>query len=229
MERSVWWAFHCWSAVFETIPVCPQPKPPADKYRRVISEGHANLQPLCTLILQRPYFSWTASVYHISNDTVSGLLKMPAVNGGYSGAVPQAAQLPLRVPVLSLTSGVLIWSWPSAHSSCCHFNLSEHSAQPPLGWNWKETHASERQLTLWRSWQVFVVGGTAGLLSMSTPKACGVCVQSLLLAPLGTLEFQLFLKWKQMWESPTLSFCIIISCQWQVIVWWQRTRGQKID
>lgn len=48
---------------------------------------------------------------------------------------------------------------------------------------------------LWRSWQVFVAGGTAGLLSMSTQHACGVGVWSPLLVPLGTLEFQLFLKW----------------------------------
>lgn len=62
------------------------------KRGRTASEGTVNLQPPCTLILHRPNFSWTATVYRFSNDTASGLLKMPAVNGGCLGAVLQAAQ-----------------------------------------------------------------------------------------------------------------------------------------
>jgi len=86
------------------------------KHGRAMSAGMVNLQPLCTLLLHRPDFSWTATVYHFSNDTASGLLKMPAVNRGCFGAVSRAAHFSLCVPVLSLKSAVLARnSSPSHH------------------------------------------------------------------------------------------------------------------
>lgn len=98
------------------------------KCGRAISEGMVNLQPLCTLTLHWPCFSWM--LYYLANDTASGLIKMPAVNRGFFGALSQAAQSSLSVPVVLFKTAV----W--ARNSSPSLQMLGHSAPADFCYLW---------------------------------------------------------------------------------------------
>lgn len=75
---------------------------------------------------------------HFSNDTASGLLKVPAVNGGCFGAISQAAQFSLSVLVLLFKSAV--WARNSSSSHHFLFDVVEQPESTQLLWGetkWK--------------------------------------------------------------------------------------------
>lgn len=101
-------------------------------------------------------------ISHFSNDTASGLLKVPAINGGCFGAISQADQFSLCVPVLLFKSAV--WAWNSSSSHHLLFDIVEQpeSTQPGLLWGkttW-ETALPSASLSLGKLW-MFSTWGTA--------------------------------------------------------------------